>query len=401
MNITKLVRSNSLLTYISVAVVAALLVGSLTIMQANATQPQDLQVDSVQDTYLVLSWTHDTSEDGWRLEKSTSQNSNYSLVVAGRYPSYASGLTQASVSSRNLDPGTTYYYRLCSWSGNSSSACPTNSPSVSARTLGGTINSIPAFTNLRLISTTDNVVILDWDAATDHNVGGYKVTRQWLGDTPAPDSTPLTGEMPVLTIAQVRGTRNTGLSDYVPAYNSSGDNNKYLYNLYATSDNGSLESLASTIEVTVPVIAAFQPSSPQNFKLKNSWSYQRGFEPVIRGNWDDINRAPAYLMQWRELNQSYPTDVDADRNKINTEKNGPNMYFADNRGDWSATISTYKDARSVGRIDQRSNGGNKLDANTDYYVRVGSCATSACDIDEVVFGSEQSINTGNNPYGSN
>ena len=155
------------------------------------------------------------------------------------------------------------------------------------------------------------------------------------------------------------GTALTGFTDIgVIAYESSGNKDKFVYTLRTKNAEGQLGPPA-TVTVTVPLQPAYSPTAPTGFRLTTG--PRLGW---IEVNWNRADwRTPAYVIQWRKSDQDYPATASGGRSATQTWTDGPDMVGADG--------GQYMPNRTTHVI-------SCLEFGTLYYVRVGTCATSAC-----------------------
>jgi predicted phage tail protein len=130
--------------------------------------PTGLSATGASLSQINLTWADVAGETGYTLERAATSSGPWSLVAT-------LGANVTSYSDKNLQPGTTYYYRLSAFNDGGSSA--PSSP-VSARTLSDT--TAPTAPGGLKATGGKGKVSLTWTASTDSGgsgLAGYRVFR--------------------------------------------------------------------------------------------------------------------------------------------------------------------------------------------------------------------------------
>ena len=237
-----------------------------------------------------------------------------------------------------------------------------------------------------------NDVELDW-VLPDEGVGNH-LTRYWVrpgrtcpeGRDRGRNLPASNGDCPLLTLYTQYGTRNTGFTGTATVGLT------YVYRIQAhkrdeTPGTPGDRIFGSAAEITVrpPDLPPFVPTAPTGLTLTSS---TRGTLLILKGDWDNTPNAPAYVIQIRRHNRDFANTPTGALSSINAWS-GPQLYGADGNYFHNPARSAYV-LGVVARSDDR------LDYNTLYYVRVGTCLTVDCNLDDVVF-TERSIRTPADP----
>ena len=287
---------------------------------------------------------------------------------------------ETSFHDTDVEPDTLYQYRV--YVGDADGLGP--HAEVQARTPAPP--GLAAPTNLRAADATlsgtryeaaNNDVVLMWDVS--EGAVGSRVTREWI-DAPADGcwddvAEEFTDECPVMELAYLYGTRN---GNYRDTYNAGGT---YRYRVEEIGRDRSLGE-AAEIVVTVPADPTEPLRAPRNLKFRAWYGSTEGqFGGTVRGidlrvSWQGHWDFAGYLVQWRLADGMYDADETGNWTRI-VAWTRPNMYEANNLR-FNATPT-----RSLLFRNRNQNPYEK-----DYYVRVGTCADTDCEIDDVIWASE-------------
>ena len=255
--------------------------------------------------------------------------------------------------------------------------------------------------NFRVVNSTltngvwcpdSNDVELDW-VLPDKGVGNH-LTCYWVrpgytcpeGRDGGRNLPVIDGDCPLLTLYTQYGTRNTGFTDTATV------GLEYVYRIQAykrdeTPGTTGDRTFGSAAEITVrpPDLPPFVPTPVTGLTVRSS---TRGTLLVLRVDWNDTPNAPAYVIQIRQHDSDFANTPTGALNSIN-RWSGPQRYGADGK-------YFHKPARSDHVLAVNPRNDNRLDYNTLYYVRVGTCLTVDCNLDDAVF-TERSIRTPADP----
>ena len=241
-----------------------------------------------------------------------------------------------------------------------------------------------------VLANHDDSPILDWQYAQttimhSHPNGGtinlpgydetgYKFTRKWVDS----DAT-CYPNCPRLVVALAKGTGHTYFTDTNIAPGT------YTFRIRALDENNNPGAEAE-ITVRLPDAPAFVPTAPTSVSLTAG---RYGSAVTVKGSWDQVWLAPAYIAQWKSGAQDYQTTATGNRSLINAWS-GPHMLGADGNDQWSPAWHKFY-SRQNSQFTSTKDLGFTWD--TTYTVRVGMCLTTACDLDDVVFASERTVTT--------
>ncbi|MDE0614634.1 MAG: fibronectin type III domain-containing protein [bacterium] len=250
---------------------------------------------------------------------------------------------------------------------------------------------LAAPTSFRVVGTTladgkytvsDQEVALDWSLPAE--AVGQRVTRTWMRPGHScPDSVDAAPDQcPEMILYEQTGTRNTGFTEvYVVG-------GTYTYTVRAIDSVGNIGS-AANITVVVPELD-FTPAAPDAVAAASSRRYR---DAAIKVDWEapaavaSEYLTPAYIVQWRKTNETYNTITDPNANPARAIFNAYSGKWR-----WGADGQyRFNFARTRATI-----GG--LEFDTDYWIRVGTCATTACVTDDIVFAAEITHRTIPNPF---
>ena len=199
---------------------------------------------------------------------------------------------------------------------------------------------------------------------------GYKFTRKWI------DSDATCGSScPWLVVAFARGTGHTYFTD---THITPGT---YTFRIRALDENNS-PGAAAEFTVRQPDAPAFVPTAPTSFSVTIG---RYGSALTAKGSWNQVNEAPAYIVQWKSGNQDYDTVATGNRSLIN-EWSGPRMLGAGGNDQWSPAWHKFHSRQNSQFPDHIKDLG--FTWNKTYTMRIGMCLTTDCDLDDVAFTSE-------------
>ena len=243
-------------------------------------------------------------------------------------------------------------------------------------------------------------VRLEW-TTTQHGFG-HHLTQYWVrpgydncprGRDGGRNQTPINGPCPRLTL-YTQYTGDTGVFDAGYLDTSSAGGLTYVYSIQAYQEDETPGTTgdrtfgaAAEITVRLPEEPPFVSTAPTGMTLSSG---ARGRKLTLAGNWDDIDHAPAYIMQVRKTDQTFNTDPTGSRSYIQAW-DGPNLNGADGNFHHSPARSYY----TVRARDGRDH--SVLAYDTLFYVRAGTCLTVDCDLADAAFTPERSIRTPSDP----
>ena len=241
-----------------------------------------------------------------------------------------------------------------------------------------------------VLANHDDSPILDWEytqtfisyphplgstiALQGYDETGYKFTRKWI-DSDATCGT----NCPWLVVALAKGTGHTYFTDTNIAPGT------YTFRIRALDENNN-PGAAAEITVRLPDAPAFVPTAPTSVSLTAG---RYGSAVTVKGSWDQVWLAPAYIVQWKSGAQDYQTTVTGNRSLINAWS-GPHMLGADGNDQWSPAWHKFYSRQNSQFASTKDLG---FTWDTTYTVRVGRCLTTACSLDDVVFASERTVTT--------
>ncbi len=247
---------------------------------------------------------------------------------------------------------------------------------------------LAAPTNVRVVNATltNDVYEVDgqdpqlvWDVPSEQDGGGVGVrVRRQLIDPPEGVTCLDPGECPVMTLYD--GSRP---SSYTDSWNGGGRYRYWVQFVGRDKTRGP--------QTAIDVQVSSQPSprhvAPTNVRLTAGPATGAARFTVT---WRGERGHPGYLVQWRRSDQQYNAGETGTRSVLDVASNRLNMWEADGR--------QHQPART--HVSWNIQGNATPDPwNTTYYVRVGTCKTSDCAIDDVVFAPEVNAHLGRNPYG--
>ena len=220
-----------------------------------------MSVEAIGDTWVTLTWSHVFAASGYNVYRAASQY--------GTYTNIAEHLSVREYADTNLNPSTTYWYKIGAYNekGESQSITPLE---VTTSAAGVTLPSAP--TSFRITDVTASSISLAWNSVS--GAAGYKIYR---------DDTSTTGLIAALSASETSYT-NTGLSanrgyDYwVSAYNDSGEGPKAsVSGQTTTTDSGGEET---------------QLTAPTNVKAEAQ------SDGSIKVTWDAVSGADSYEIRF-------------------------------------------------------------------------------------------------------
>ena len=238
-----------------------------------------------------------------------------------------------------------------------------------------------------------NSVELEWDLPGE-GVGNH-LTRYWVrpgytcpeGSDGGRNLPAIRGDCPLLTLYTQYGTRTTGFTDTATVGLT------YIYRIQAykrdeTPGTTGDRVFGSAAEITVrsPDLPPFVPTASTGLTLS---SHTRGTLLILKGDWDDVPNAPAYVIQIRRHNRDFANTPTGALSSIKAWS-GPQLYGADGNYFHNPARSNY-----VLGVNTRNN--DRLAYDTLYYVRVGTCLTVDCNLDDAAFAPERSVRTPADP----
>lgn len=173
--------------------------------------PTGVSANAASLTQINLAWSDCAGETGYKVERATASTGPWTNVTTV-------GANTTSYADRNLQSGTTYYYRLSSYNGGGSSA---PSPTVSARTMSDT--TAPSIPGSFKIVGGKGKVSLTWSASTDaggSGLAGYKVFRS----TASNGTYTQVGSVTTTSYTDVAVAARSTYYYYVIAYDGAGNN---------------------------------------------------------------------------------------------------------------------------------------------------------------------------------
>ena len=233
---------------------------------------------------------------------------------------------------------------------------------------------------------------LDW-VLPGEGVGNH-LTRYWVrpgytcpeGRDGGRNLPVIDGDCPLLTLYTQYGTRKSGFTDTATVGLT------YVYHIQAykrdeTPGTPGDRTFGSAVEITVrpPDPPPFVPTPVTGLTLSSS---TRGRLLALKVDWDNTPNAPAYIIQIRKHDGDFANTTTGARSSINAWS-GPQLYGAD--GNYR-----HNPARSTYALEVDPGNDNRLDYGTLYYVRVGTCLTLDCNLDDAAF-TERSIRTPADP----
>ena len=144
---------------------------------------------------------------------------------------------------------------------------------------------------------------------------------------------------------------------------------------------------AADITARPPDLPAFVPTAVTGLTLS---SHTRVRLLVLKADWGDVPNAPAYVIQIRKHDGDFANTPTGALSSIKAWS-GPQEYGADGKEFHNPARSNYVLGVITGGSD------NRLAHNTVYYVRVGTCLTVDCNLDDAAFAPERSIRTPRDP----
>ncbi len=230
---------------------------------------------------------------------------------------------------------------------------------------------------------------------------GHHLTQYWVrpgynncprGRDGGRNQTPIDGPCPLLTLYTQYTGNAVGDAGYLDTHSVGGLT--YVYRIQAYQEDETLGTAndrtfgaAVEITVTLPDRPPFVPTASTGLTLSSG---ALGRKLTLAGNWDDIDHAPAYIMQVRKTGQTFNTDPTGSRSYIQAWS-GPQLNGADGNFHHSPARSYYTVRARDGRYH------HTLAYDTLYYVRVGTCLTVDCDLSDAAFTPERSIRTRGDP----
>ena len=428
-------RLNLLTAASLLAVIAGLLAISQSALAA-PDRPMGLTATALDHDTVSLTWSHpdEANVDHYQVLRRSADQGRLSQVATTQTTSFQDD---------GLQPETTYIYRVRAMdsegarsrssvrSQTTTAAAPTITPvqpipeptpehsqakgdesDEQGQTITPRSSHLAAPTNFRVTNATltngvyvlanhDDDPVLDWDytrktitiTQTDdgytlsqpysyqgYDETGFKFTRKWI------DSDATCGaNCPWLVVARFSGTGHTHFTDDFIAPGT------YTFRIQGLDANNN-PGPAAEITVRLPDPPTFVPAAPTNLSVTAGIS---GRAATLKGSWVRVDTPyyqtpPAFIVQWKSGNEEYNTAVDGNRSLINAWS-GPQMLGADGNDQWSRALN-----RFYLRHNSESNGFTPtLALDTTYTVRVGTCLTTACDLDDVVFASERTATTPN------
>ena len=345
-------------------------------------QAQNLAVSEKTAESVTLTWDNPTNYNvtGYKLERRTGNSGTFATLED--ITTRGTGLTDS-----NVVGNTTYTYRVTIKYLPSGEATPQNGNSVELNVTTLNYSDISAPTNFRITNATltngvyvlanhDDHPALAWNRPLATT--GYKFTRKWI-DSDATCGT----NCPWLVVALAKGT---GHSYFTDRYIAPG---KYTFRVRGL-DNNNNPGAAAEITVTLPDGPPFVPEAPTSFSVTGG---RYGSSATLEGEWHRNDTPlhkipPAFVVQWKKVDQQYNTDLTDNRSLINAWS-GPHMLGADGNDQWSPAWNKFKLRNNLPRHGITPN----LTLDTEYTVRVGMCLTTVCTLTDAVFAAERSVRT--------
>ena len=359
-------------------------------------QAQNLTAAEKTSESVRLTWDNPAGYNvtGYKVQRRTGNSSSFTTLED--VDRQGTGFEDSTVSA-----STTYTYRVIIRYKPSGALLPSDgnavdlnvtTPAHSAvgRPISFRITNATFTSDVYVLANHDDSPILDWEYAQTlisypHPLGstielqgydetGYKFTRKWI------DSDATCGaNCPWLVVALAKGTGHTYFTDTNIAPGT------YTFRIRALDENNN-PGAAAEITVRLPDAPAFVPTAPTSVSLTAG---RYGSAVTVKGSWDQVWLAPAYIVQWKSGAQDYQATVTGNRSLINAWS-GPHMLGADGNDQWSPAWHKFY-SRQNSQFTSTKDLGFTWD--TTYTVRVGMCLTTACDLDDVVFASERTVTT--------